>query len=80
MNWRYEVVYVDVAKKERLKSFKWLSSEEVKSVLDQWGKKGWELVSVLPATTWRSGIDGIQEDLMSIMAVFKKPISSGQDQ
>jgi len=51
MHWEHEVVRISLAEKERLRSVEWRSLGEVREVLDKWGSKVWELVSVIPSDT-----------------------------
>lgn len=44
----------------------------ISSVLDEWGEKGWELVSFLPAMP-STGANGEKADPWMFHAVFKRP-------
>jgi len=76
MHWQYGVSYIEVIEKERFKNLKFiLTSEKLRNILDAWGEKGWELVSIFPLSTWHRGDIG-EEIASTLTAVFKRPSAS----
>lgn len=73
MLWRYHALYIDVANIDRVKGFEWLPREHVEGKLNVWGENEWELVSIIPATTWHHGEVG-EEDTVMVLAILKKPV------
>ncbi len=73
MAWKYRVLTFDVAQAQMFK-LDWLPLEELARALDSLGEDDWELVSVIPASTWHTGQVGA-EGTLRVMAVFKKPDS-----
>ncbi len=63
MRWSYKTVYFEM-KKEGLLGGAFLDESEVELSLNEYGKAGWELVSML-------------ETLDGLIAVFKQPIDLG---
>ncbi len=70
MAWKYRVMTFDVAQ-ARMFELNWLPVEDLRKALDELGEQNWELVSVVPATTWHTGQVGA-ESMVRVMAVFKK--------
>lgn len=64
MRWSYKTVHYEM-KKEGLLGGAFLDESEVELSLNEYGKAGWELVSML-------------ETLDGLIAVFKQPISLGR--
>ena len=61
MRWSYKTVHYEL-KKEGLLGSSFLDESEVESSLNEYGKSGWELVSIL-------------ETMDGLIAVFKQPLS-----
>jgi hypothetical protein len=65
MRWSYKTVHFEL-KKEGLLGSSFLDESEVEYSLNEYGKAGWELVSML-------------ETMDGLIAVFKQPLSLGSD-
>lgn len=63
MRWSYKTVHYEM-KKEGLLGSAFLDESEIEQSLNEYGKAGWELVSML-------------ETLDGLIAVFKQPLSLG---
>ncbi len=61
MRWSYKTVHYEL-KKEGLQGSTFLDESEVEQSLNEYGKAGWELVSIL-------------ETMDGLVAVFKQPLS-----
>lgn len=66
MRWSYKTVHYEL-KKEGLLGSSFLDESEVEISLNEYGKSGWELVSML-------------ETMDGLIAVFKQPLSLGTEQ
>jgi Domain of unknown function (DUF4177) len=64
MRWSYKTVHYEL-KKEGLLGSSFLDESEVEQSLNEYGKAGWELVSIL-------------ETQEGLIAVFKQPLSVGK--
>lgn len=65
MRWSYKTVHFEL-KKEGLLGSSFLDESEVEYSLNEYGKAGWELVSML-------------ETMDGLIAVFKQPLNLGSD-
>jgi hypothetical protein len=65
MRWSYKTVHYEL-KKEGLLGSTFLDESEVEKSLNEYGKSGWELVSIL-------------ETMDGLIAVFKQPLSYDKD-
>ncbi len=65
MRWGYKLIHYPL-KKEGLLGDAFLDEEEVEQSLNQYGKSGWELVNVV-------------ETVEGLTAVFKQPLTAGED-
>lgn len=65
MRWSYKTVHYEL-KKEGLLGSSFLDESEVELSLNEYGKSGWELVSML-------------ETMDGLIAVFKQPLSFGAE-
>ncbi|TKB09036.1 DUF4177 domain-containing protein [Desulforhopalus sp. IMCC35007] len=65
MRWSYKTVHFEL-KKEGLLGSSFLDESEVEYSLNEYGKAGWELVSML-------------ETMDGLIAVFKQPLSLGSE-
>jgi hypothetical protein len=71
IRWEYNIASIMMAAKERFKDYDWTSYEDVARQLNEWGDKGWELVNVVPSSTWIDGRVGAGE-VIQVYAFFKR--------
>ena len=76
--WEHGLARIPLAEKKRLKPIEWRSLDEVREVLDEWGALGWELVAVIPDSTWHQGDVG-SEDLAGLFCVFKRSLPDADE-
>ena len=72
MGWAYSTMSIAISKKERGKAgVTRMDRTAIVDKLNEWGAKGWELVSAVPENTFHGGDVGFEETV-EIYCIFKR--------
>ena len=73
LTWEYSMYRYQIGEKKKgVENAKALPLQDVEDVLNRLGSLGWEIVSVIPDSTFLSGAIGFA-DLLYILVLMKRP-------